>query len=103
MRTTHPENATVQMKITNPLTRVVGALATATTATAALSAAPARAHTCNNGGVKPGGGSSDWYQRQGGAWQYYPPPTFDPNSGDGIGPDQPMPPACIRFHQPCPQ
>ncbi len=58
--------------------------------------------TCNNGAVEPGTGSGDWYQCQGGAWQYYPPPTFDPNSGDGIGPNQPFPPACIRFHQPLP-
>jgi hypothetical protein len=28
-------------------------------------------------------------------WQYYPPPTFDPNSGDGIGPHQPI--AAIEY------
>ena len=60
------------------------------------------ADVCNDGAVKPGSGS-DWYQCQGGAWQYYPPPTFDPSSGDGYGANQPFPPACIRFKEPCPQ
>ena len=63
----------------------------------------AQADVCHDGAVKPGSGSGDWYQCQGGVWQYYPPPTFDPNSGDGYGPNQPLPPACIRFKQPCPQ
>jgi hypothetical protein len=62
----------------------------------------AHAVACNDGAVKPGSGS-DWYECHGGSWQYYPPPTFDPNSGDGYGPNQPFPPACIRFKQPCPQ
>jgi hypothetical protein len=65
----------------------------------------ARAEVCNNGAVKPGTGSSDWYECHSGAWRYYPPPTFDPNSGDGYGPNQPLPPLCIRFpdQYPCPQ
>lgn len=91
------------MKISNLFTGMLGALTSGAIAAVTLSTIPAHADTCNNGAVKPGGGSGDWYQCQGGAWQYYPPPTFDPNSGDGIGPNQPMPPACIRFHQPCPQ
>jgi hypothetical protein len=64
----------------------------------------AHAHVCNDGAVKPGSGPGrDWYQCQGGSWQYYPPPTLDLNSADGIGPNQPFPPACIRFKRPCPQ
>jgi len=62
----------------------------------------AHADMCRDGAVKPGG-SGSWYQCQGGAWQYYPPPTFNRNSADGVGGNQPMPPACIRFNQPCPQ
>jgi hypothetical protein len=38
----------------------------------------AHADACNNGAVKPGASSSGWYECQGGAWQYHPPPTFDP-------------------------
>lgn len=78
-------------------------VATVVAALGLVGLSAAHADMCNNGAVKPGGGSGDWYQCQGGAWQYYPPPTFDPNSGDGIGPNPPMPAACIRFHQPCPQ
>jgi hypothetical protein len=37
----------------------------------------ARADVCHDGAVKPGTGSGDWYQCQGGAWQYYPPLTFN--------------------------
>ena len=63
----------------------------------------AHADVCNDGAVKPGPGPGDWDQCQGGAWQYYPPPTFDPNSGDGYGPNQPFPARIHRFKQPCPQ
>lgn len=27
----------------------------------------------------------------------YAEPTFNPDSGDGYGPDQPLSPACVRF------
>jgi hypothetical protein len=32
----------------------------------------------------------------GGAWLHVV-PTFDPNSADGYGPNQPLPPLCVRF------
>lgn len=30
-------------------------------------------------------------------WRTHPTPTFDPDSADGYGPDQEIPPACLRF------
>lgn len=30
-------------------------------------------------------------------WRNNPRPTFDPDSADGYGPDQKLPPACLRF------
>lgn len=30
-------------------------------------------------------------------WRTHPSPTFDPNSADGYGPDQELPPACLRL------
>lgn len=30
-------------------------------------------------------------------WSNNPRPTFDPDSADGYGPDQPLPPACLRL------
>ncbi|MGF0130145.1 hypothetical protein ACQREA_09325 [Dietzia cinnamea] len=30
-------------------------------------------------------------------WRTHPRPTFDPNSADGYGPDQELPPACLRL------
>jgi hypothetical protein len=62
----------------------------------------AAASTCNDGAVNRGN-AGDYSICQGGAWQHYPAPTYNPNSGDGYGPNQPLPPACIRFNQPCPQ
>ena len=62
----------------------------------------AAANVCHEGAVNPGN-SGDYSICQGGAWQHYPAPTRDPNSGDGYGPNQPFPPACIRFKTPCPQ
>jgi hypothetical protein len=62
----------------------------------------AHADVCNDGAVNRGT-AGDYSICQGGAWQHYPAPTYNPNSGDGYGPNQPLPPACIRFNQPCPQ
>jgi hypothetical protein len=62
----------------------------------------AGADVCHEGAVDPGN-AGDYSICQAGAWQHYPAPTFDPNSGDGYGPNQPLPPAFIRFKQPCPQ
>src|SRR5258708_9379149 len=62
---------------------------------AVLGTPGAKADTCNNGAVARGS-AGDYSICQGGAWQHYPAPTFDPNSGDGYGPNQPLPPACIR-------
>lgn len=75
------------------------AMVAAVVAGMSLGGAPSFAHAdvCHDGAVKPGPGPGDWYQCQGDSWQYYPAPTFDPNSADGIGPNQPMPPLCIRF------
>jgi hypothetical protein len=36
------------------------------------------------------------YAARGGAWLHVV-PTFDPNSADGYGPNQPLPPLCVRF------
>jgi hypothetical protein len=71
-------------------------------ASSLVQAPSAAANMCNEGAVARGG-AGDYSLCQGGAWQYHPAPTFDPNSGDGYGPNQPLPPACIRFNQPCPQ
>ncbi|TCW19352.1 hypothetical protein EDD19_1419 [Dietzia cinnamea] len=30
-------------------------------------------------------------------WRTHPRPTFDPDSADGYGPDQELPPACLRL------
>lgn len=30
-------------------------------------------------------------------WDTHPQPTFDPDSADGFGPNQELPPACLRF------
>jgi predicted carbohydrate-binding protein with CBM5 and CBM33 domain len=62
----------------------------------------AAASTCSGGAVNRGT-AGDYSICQGGAWQHYPAPTYDPSSADGYGPNQPLPPACIRFNQPCPQ
>jgi hypothetical protein len=55
------------------------ALAAAMVTALGLGGVPSLAHAdvCNDGAVKPGPGSGDWYQCQGGTWRYYPPPTFD--------------------------
>jgi hypothetical protein len=56
----------------------------------------AHAQACINGTVRRGGNSGDYYRCQGGAWLHVV-PTFDPNSADGYGPNQPLPPKCVRF------
>jgi hypothetical protein len=58
---------------------------------------PASVPTCNDGAIKPdGGGADSYYTCVGGHWVLTV-PTFDPNSADGYGPNQPLPPLCIRF------
>lgn len=52
---------------------------------------------CANGQVRNEGGGN-YSTCVGGEWQYVS-PTFDPNSGDGYGPNQPLPPLCVRFPQ----
>jgi hypothetical protein len=60
-------------------------------------ATAAHAASCNDGAVKPDGGGADgYYTCVGGAW-IHTVPTFDPSSADGYGPNQPLPPLCIRF------
>ena len=58
--------------------------------------AVAHADACVNGTVKRGGSGGDYFLCQGGAWLHVV-PTFDPNSADGYGPNQPLPPLCVRF------
>jgi hypothetical protein len=58
---------------------------------------PASVPTCGDGAIKPDGGGADGYFTcVGGQWAHTV-PTFDPNSADGYGPNQPLPPKCIRF------
>jgi hypothetical protein len=52
-----------------------------------------------NSTVKRGGPGGDYFLCQGGAWLHVV-PTFDPNSADGYGPNQPLPPLCVRFPDP---
>ena len=63
----------------------------------------AEAGECATGAVKPDGGGADgYYTCVAGSWVHTV-PTFDPNSADGYGPNQPMPPFCIRHREtPCP-
>jgi hypothetical protein len=80
-------------------------LAAAVVAALGLVGVPAaRADVCNDGAVKRGTGSGDYYLCQSGAWLHIV-PTFDPNSADGYGPNQPLPPLCVRFadQYSCPQ
>lgn len=51
--------------------------------------------TCGDGEVV-NEGSGTYSTCQGGQWIYVS-PTFDPDSGDGYGPNQPLPPLCVRF------
>jgi hypothetical protein len=77
------------------------------TAGLALVATPIQAHAdtlCYHGDVMRGAsGQGDWYlcmgdpsRQQPGAWQHIV-PFFDPNSADGYGGMQLMPPLCVRF------
>lgn len=54
---------------------------------------------CASGEVRNEGGGN-YSTCVNGKWNYVA-PTFDPNSGDGYGPNQPVPPACVRFQYPC--
>ncbi len=55
--------------------------------------AVAHADACVNGTVKRGGSGGDYFLCQGGAWLHVV-PTFDPNSADGYGPNQPAAVVC---------
>jgi hypothetical protein len=46
--------------------------------------------------IMRGGSGGDYFLCQGGAWLHVV-PTFDPNSADGYGGNQPLPPTCVRF------
>ncbi|WJR31919.1 hypothetical protein P3F83_15210 [Mycobacteroides immunogenum] len=69
-----------------------------------LLAPSAGADTCNDGAVMQDGARTDaYYLCTGGAWAHVV-PEFDAKSADGYGPEQPLPPLCIRFpgQYPCP-
>lgn len=62
-----------------------------------LATPTAQAGECANGAVKPDGGGADgYYTCVAGSW-IHTVPTVDPNSADGYGPNQQVPPLCIRF------
>ena len=61
--------------------------------------AVAHADACVNGTVKRGGSGGDYFSCQSGAWLHVV-PTFDPNSADGYGPNQPLPPLCVEVSGP---
>ncbi|WP_299570726.1 hypothetical protein [uncultured Williamsia sp.] len=50
---------------------------------------------CAAGEVRNDGGGT-YSTCVNGQWNHIE-PTFDPNSGDGYGPNQPLPPLCVRF------
>lgn len=50
---------------------------------------------CAAGEVRNDGGGT-YSTCLNGQWNHIE-PTFDPNSGDGYGPNQPLPPLCVRF------
>lgn len=56
----------------------------------------AEAQTCDEYAVMRGDGQADYYWCLGKAWHHVV-PTFDPNSADGYGPTQLVPPLCVRF------
>ncbi|SKH54975.1 putative secreted protein [Mycobacteroides abscessus subsp. massiliense] len=69
-----------------------------------LLAPSAGADTCNDGAVKPDGGGADGYYTCFGREWIHTVPFHDPNSADGYGPNQTLPPICIRMPKdnPCP-
>ena len=82
------------MNTTKLVAALAGGLAAGTMAVGL--ATPAYANTCNDGAVQRGGSGGDYYLCHGDTWTHIV-PTFDPNSGDGYGPNQPLPPLCVRF------
>jgi hypothetical protein len=74
------------------------ALGAAVAVSAGLICAPGVAHAdgCVTGTVKRRASGGDYFVCQGNAWLHVV-PTFDPNSADGYGPNQPLPPLCVRF------
>ena len=77
------------------LWRTVSAAALVCAALVGAPAAPSEAQTCD-GAVQRGGPGGDYYLCVGDSWTHIV-PTFDPNSADGYGPNQPLPPLCVRF------
>jgi hypothetical protein len=73
-------------------------LTAAAMSAAAISALPdAQADSCINYAVMRGQpGQDDYYWCLGGGWHHVV-PYFDPNSADGYGPTQLVPPLCVRF------
>jgi hypothetical protein len=72
-------------------------LVAAAVAALGLAGVPAaHADVCNDGTVRRGGSGGDYFVCQGGAWLHVV-RTFDPSSADGYGPNQPLPPKCVRF------
>lgn len=69
-----------------------------------LLAPSASADTCNDGAIKPDGGGADGYYTCFGREWIHTVPFHDPNSADGYGPNQTLPPICIRMPKdnPCP-
>jgi hypothetical protein len=78
------------------LWRTVSAAALICATLVGAPAAPSEAQTCNDGAVQRGGPGGDYYLCVGDSWTHIV-PTFDPNSADGYGPNQPLPPLCVRF------
>ncbi len=54
-----------------------------------------QAAECAEGAVTNDGGGT-YSTCTNGQWVHIE-PTFDPDSGDGYGPNQPLPPLCVRF------
>jgi hypothetical protein len=78
--------------------RLLSAAVIALMSPSVICAAPAsRADDCTNYSVKQGSpGHDDYYWCLGGSWHHVM-PYFDPNSADGYGPTQLVPPLCVRF------
>ncbi len=55
----------------------------------------AHADSCINGTVRPGGSGGDVFLCQDRGWLHV--VQTGPNSADGYGPNQPLPPTCVRF------
>lgn len=76
--------------------KTILAISTFIVAATFLTAPSAHADGCNDNAVKRGGPGGDYYVCTGNSWTHIV-PTFDPNSADGYGPNQLLPPLCVRF------